>query len=174
MPPQKNSGNKGAKRETGASMKNRRFVQNFLDDLRAEGAIDDVHIGRVLRKMGDGRMEVFYVDASKKTEKGNVAQAKIPGRFSGRGKHSVWIDVGTFVAIAGNGLGGGVGFEIAAVFSPDQMRDISKEFDVDPRVLALDITDSSQLVKKTIKNSTTAGYEFDVGEESEEVNVDEI
>jgi hypothetical protein len=173
MPPQKNSGNKGAKRGTmGASVKNRRFVQNFLDDLRAEGVVADVHIGRVLRKMGDGRMEVFYVDTSKKTEQGNVVQAKIPGKFSGRGKRSVWIDVGTFVAIASNGLGGGVEFEIVAVFTPDEMRDISKEFDVDPRVLALDITDSSQLVKKTIKNSTTAGYEFDLSDE--EVNVDEI
>ena len=86
MPPQKNSGNKGAKSGiTGASVKNRKFVQNFLDDLRAEGHVEDVHIGRVLRKMGDGRMEVFYVNTSKKTEQGNVAQAKIPGKFSGRG-----------------------------------------------------------------------------------------
>ena len=171
MPPQKNSGNKGAKRETGASMKNRRFVQNFLDDLRVDGSVTDVHIGRVLRKMGDGRMEVFYVDTSKKTEQGNVAQAKIPGKFSGRGKHSVWIDVGTFVAIASNGLGGGVEFEIAAVFTPDQMREISKEFDMDPRVLALDITDSSQLTKRTAKNTEVAGYEFDIHEEVDVENI---
>ena len=116
-------------------------------------------------------MEVFYVDTSKKTEQGNVAQAKIPGKFSGRGKRSVWIDIGTFVAIASNGLGGGVEFEIAAVFTPDEMRDISKEFDVDPRVLAVDITDSSQLTKRTAKNTELAGYEFDI---HEEVDVDTI
>jgi hypothetical protein len=173
MPPQKNAGNKGAKRETGASVKNRKFVQNFLDDLRVEGGVADVHIGRILRKMGDGRMEVFYVDNSKKTEKGSVAQAKIPGKFSGRGKRSVWMDVGTFVAIATNGLGGGVGFEIVAVFTPDQMREISKEFDVDPRVLAVDITDGTKLVTKSVQNTATAGYEFDViGEE--EVDVENI
>ena len=100
MPPQKNSGNKGAKRETGASVKNRKFVQNFLDDLRKDGTVADVHIARILRKMGNGRMEVFYVDRTKKTERGTVTQAKIPGKFSGRGKHSVWMDVGTFVAVA--------------------------------------------------------------------------
>lgn len=176
MPPQKNSGNKGAKRETGASVKNRKFVQNFLDDLRVEGGVADVHIGRILRKMGDGRMEVFYVDNTKKTERGSVAQAKIPGKFSGRGKHSVWMDIGTFVAIASNGLGGGVGYEIAAVFTPDQMREISKEFNVDPRVLAVDITDGAKLTTKSVQNTATAGYEFDViGEEDEEdIDIDDI
>ena len=174
MPPQKNSGNKGAKRETGASVKNRKFVQNFLDDLRKDGTVADVHIARILRKMGNGRMEVFYVDRTKKTERGTVTQAKIPGKFSGRGKHSVWMDVGTFVAVADSGISGAGEFEIVAVFSPDQMRDISKEFSVDPRVLAVDVTDSSQLTSKSAQ--PMAGYVFDVlGEEDEEeVDVDEI
>ena len=176
MPPQKNSGNKGAKRETGASSKNRRFVQNFLDDLRAEGVVADVHIGRITRKMGNGRMEVFYVDNAKKNSKGTVTQAKIPGKFSGRGKHSVWIDVGTFVAVADSGISGSAEFEIVAVFSPDQMRDISKEFDVDPRILAVDVTDAAQLTSKTMQNSEHAsGYEFDtVAEDDDEVDINEI
>jgi hypothetical protein len=176
MPPQKNSGNKGAKRETGASSKNRRFVQNFLEDLRAEGVVADVHIARIIRKMGNGRMEVFYVDNAKKTAKGAVTQAKIPGKFSGRGKHSVWIDVGTFVAVADSGISGSAEFEIVAVFSPDQMRDISKEFDVDPRILAVDITDATQLTSRSMqKAELTSGYEFDViAEEDEDVDIDEI
>ena len=177
MPPQKNSGNKGAKRETGASSKNRRFVQNFLDDLRTEGVVADVHIARILRKMGNGRMEVFYVDNEKKTSKGTITQAKIPGKFSGRGKHSVWIDIGTFVAVADSGITGAGEFEIVAVFTPDQMRDISKEFTVDPRVLAVDITDGTQLTTKTAQTmGTTSGYEFDVlgEEEDEDVEIDEI
>jgi hypothetical protein len=174
MPPQKNSGNKGAKRETGASSKNRRFVQNFLDDLRAEGVVADVHIARIIRKMGNGRMEVFYVDNSKKTSKGTVTQAKIPGKFSGRGKHSVWIDVGTFVAVADSGISGSAEFEIVAVFSPDQMRDISKEFDVDPRILAVDVTDGAQLTSRTMQSSElTSGYEFDTLDE-EDVEIDDI
>jgi hypothetical protein len=171
MPPQKNSGNKGAKRETGASVKNRKFVHNFLDDLRVEGGVEDVHIGRILRKMGNGRMEVFYVDTTKKTERGSVVQAKIPGKFSGRGKHSVWMDIGTFVAIASTGLGG---FEVAAVFTPDQMREMSKEFNIDPRVLAVDITETSQLTSKNVQSNTTGGYEFDTIDEEGEVDIDEI
>jgi hypothetical protein len=176
MPPQKNSGNKGAKRETGASSKNRRFVQNFLDDLRAEGVVADVHIARILRKMGNGRMEVFYVDNAKKNTKGAVTQAKIPGKFSGRGKHSVWIDVGTFVAVADSGISGSAEFEIVAVFTPDQMRDISKEFSVDPRILAVDITDATQLTSRNMqKSEQTNGYEFDaIAENEEDVNIDEI
>ena len=176
MPPQKNSGNKGAKSGiTGASLKNRKFVQNFLDDLRKDGVVADVHIARILRKMGNGRMEVFYVDNAKKTAKGAVTQAKIPGKFSGRGKRSVWIDVGTFVAVADSGISGSAEFEIVAVFSPDQMRDISKEFNVDPRVLAVDITDGAQLVSKSVASmGQSAGYEFDIIGEEEEVDVDEI
>jgi hypothetical protein len=175
MPPQKNSGNKGAKRETGASVKNRKFVQNFLDDLRAEGTVSDVHIARILRKMGNGRMEVFFVDNAKKTEKGTVTQAKIPGKFSGRGKHSVWMDIGSFVAVADSGISGSAEFEIVAVFSPDQMREIGKEFNVDPRVLAVDVTDVVQLKGSSMKTNSGAGYEFDViGEEDEEVDVDAI
>ena len=175
MPPQKNSGNKGAKRETGASVKNRKFLQNFLDDLRAEGTVSDVHIARILRKMGNGRMEVFFVDNAKKTEKGTVTQAKIPGKFSGRGKHSVWMDIGTFVAVADSGISGSAEFEVVAVFTPDQMRDIGKEFEVDPRVLAVDVTDVVQLKGSSMKTNSNAGYEFDVlGEEDEEVDVDAI
>jgi hypothetical protein len=176
MPPQKNSGNKGAKRETGASSKNRRFVNNFLDDLRAEGVVADVHIARILRKMGNGRMEVFYVDNTKKGAKGSVTQAKIPGKFSGRGKHSVWIDVGTFVAVADSGISGSAEFEIVAVFSPDQMRQISKEFNVDPRILAVDVTDVKQLTTKTMqKEEIVNGYEFaTIAEDEEDVDIDEI
>ena len=176
MPPQKNSGNRGAKRETSATIKNRRFVQDFLDDLRAEGRVNDVFIGRVIRRMGDGRMEVFYTEKVKDENKGRVTQAKIPGRFSGKGKHSVWIDVGTFVAIASTGVNGSAAFEIVAVFSSDQMRDISREFDLDSRITSVENTDAAALVaNKGIKLNDT-GFEFDTIEDitDEEVDVDNI
>lgn len=168
MPPQKNAGNRGAKRETGASIKNRKFVHNFIDDLRSEGAVDHVHIGRVIRRLGDGRMEVFYVEKVKGEQRGKAAQAKIPGKFSGRGKHSVWIDVGSFVAISDTGVNGSAAFEISAVFTPEQMRDIAKEFELDPRLLMVDNTDSSQLVNNKTTKHDAAGYEFDTVEEQEE------
>lgn len=176
MPPQKNSGNRGAKRETGASKKNRIFIHNFLDDLRKEGNVEDVYIGRVLRRLGDKRMEVFYTQTVKDEQKGRVVQAKIPGKFSGKAKHSVYIDVGTFVAVANTGVSGSAEFEIVAVFSPEQMRDISKEFKLDPRVLAVDNTDSQQLVttKMTMKDET--GYDFDAIAEvdEDELDIDDI
>lgn len=179
MPPQKNSGNKGAKRETGASSKNRRFLQNFMDDLRAEGGVDNVHIGRVLRRLGDGRMEVFFTEKVKGNDsKGRVAQAVIRGSFRGRGKHSVWIDVGSFVAIAETGVAGPSALEIVAVMSSDQMREIGKELTIDPRVLAVDAMDTKQLLSSKMTPHHDVGYEFDgvIEEEDNEddVDVDEI
>ena len=175
MPPQKNSGNRGAKRETSATIKNRRFVQDFLDDLRKEGNVSDVFIGRVIRRLGDGRMEVFYTEKVKNEHKGRVSQAKIPGRFSGKGKHSVWIDVGTFVAIASTGVNGSAAFEIVAVFSADQMRDISREFDLDSRITSVDNTDAATLVANKGFTSKDLGFEFDnIQEDDEDVDVDNI
>lgn len=173
MPPQKNSGNRGAKRETGASIKNRKFVQNLLEDLRSEGAVEHVHLGRVIRRLGDGRMEVFYVQKLKNDQRGKTAQAKIPGKFSGRGKHSVWIDVGTFVAIGETGVAGSAAFEIVAVFTPEQMRDIAEEFNIDPRVMAVDNTDGAQLVANKMSSSNDPGFDF-MGVADEDIDIDDI
>jgi hypothetical protein len=177
MPPQKNNGNRGAKKETGVSAKNRRFKQNFIDDLRKEGEVANVHIARILRRMGDGRMEVFFVEkvGSNSETRGKVAQAVIRGSFRGRGKHSVWIDVGSFVAIAETGVSGSAALEIVAVFSPDEMRDIASEFDVDLRVLAVDNTDGAQLLGNKMSSSHDAGYEFGtIAEQDEELDIDDI
>lgn len=176
MPPQKNNGNRGAKKETGVSSKNRRFKQNFLDDLRNEGEVANVHIARILRRMGDGRMEVFYVEkvGEKGETRGKVAQAVIRGSFSGRGKHSVWIDVGSFVAIADSGVSGSAALTIVAVFSPDEMREIASEFDVDARVLAVDNVDSTQLLATKGGFSNDTGFEFATIAEAEELDIDNI
>jgi hypothetical protein len=179
MPPQKNSGNKGAKRETGASSKNRRFVQNFMDDLRAEGGVEHVHIARVLRRLGDGRMEVFFTEKVKGNDsKGRVAQAVIRGSFRGRGKHSVWIDFGSIVAIAETGVAGPSALEIVAVLTADQMRDIGREIIIDPRVLAVDATDTTQLLSSKMTMNHDVGYEFDgvieEDDDEQEVDVDNI
>lgn len=177
MPPQKNNGNRGAKKETGVSAKNRRFKQNFLDDLRKEGEVANVYIARVLRRMGDGRMEVFYVEkvGVKNETRGKIAQAVIRGSFRGRGKHSVWIDVGSFVAIAETGVSGSAALEIVAVFSPDEMRDIASEFEVDVRVLAVDNTDGAQLLTNKMSSSHDTGYEFEtIAEQDDELDIDDI
>jgi len=177
MPPQKNAGNRGAKKESGISAKNRKFKQYLLSDLRADGSVEDVHIARVIRRMGDGRMEVFYakkIDGTDET-RGHVEQAVIRGSFRGRGKRSVWIDVGTFVAVAETGLGGSIALEIVAVFSPDEIRDISKEFNIDPRVLAVDTTDGTQLLSSKMRLNNDSGYEFETIKETEEdVDIENI
>lgn len=178
MPPQKNAGNKGAQKETGVSAKNRRFKQDFLSDLRSEGGVDSVYIARILRRMGDGRMEVFYVPKinEKGDTRGKVAQALIRGSFRGKGKRSVWIDVGSFVAVAESGLGGSASLEIVAVFSPDEMRDMSREFEIDPRILAVDAVDSSQLIGTKVSSKHENGYEFGTVEEAddEDLDIDDI
>jgi hypothetical protein len=173
MPPQKNSGNKGAKRETGASSKNRRFIQNFLDDLRTEGGVQHVHIGRVTKRLGDGRMEVFFTEKVKGNDsKGRVAQAVIRGSFRGRGKHSVWIDVGSFVAIADTGVSGPSALEIVGVLTAEQMREVGREMQIDPRVLAVDATDTTQLLSSKMTAADDKGYDFDTIEEDDEEEVD--
>lgn len=170
-PPQKNTGNRGAKRQTNAAKKNQNFIHDLLDDMRKEGSVDDVYIGRVLRWLGDKRIEVFYTETVKGEQRGKAVQAKIPGKFSGKAKYSVHIDVGTFVAIANTGVSGSAEFEIVAVFSQDQMRDISKEFNIDKRVLALDNTDAEQLVKTKMTAQDEIGYEFG---NDDELDVDDI
>ena len=174
--PQKNSGNRGAKKESGVSAKNRKVKTQLLDDLRSNRGSNEVHIARVLRRFGNGRMEVFYVKPTGKSgeTRGCVGQAIIPGSFRGRGKRSVWIDVNSFVAVAESGLGGSVDMEIVAVFSPDEMRDVAREFNVDPRVTAIENTDSTQLLASKMGGKTDIGYEFDGAVNNEDVDIDEI
>ena len=97
------------------------------------------------RKLGNGRVEVFYVakekektfdhegnEIEKDVYKSYEKQATIKGSFRGRGKHSVWIDVGTAVAVADAGLGH---LMIMAVLTRDQLQDIAKTSYVDERIL---------------------------------------
>jgi hypothetical protein len=168
MPPQKNNGNKGAKRETGVSMKNKRFIQSFMDDIRKEGSVDDVYISRILKKMGNGRVEAFYVGADNRPR---TVQAVIRGSFRGKGKRSVWIEDNAIVMIADSGIGGSAEFEVVAVLSPEQLRDLRKDTSIDPRVVAFDIVDTEVLMSdKPLTDD--GGFEFEIPEE--EVNVDDI
>lgn len=157
-------------------MKNRKFKKDFLDDLRKEGIVEDVHIGRVLRSFGNGRVEVFYTKpvGTNKENRGCVGQAVIRGSFRKGGKRSVPITKDSFVAIADTGLAGSINLEIVGVFSPQEIRDIAKEFDVDPRVLAVDATDTTQLLSSKMTLNHDSGYEFDTAEDNADVDVDNI
>ena len=103
MPPQKNSGNRGSKKEAAVTTKNNRFVKNLLDDVRSEGKVDDIYIARILKKMGNGRMEAFYIDSDGRPQ---IKQTLIRGSFRGKGKRGAWIDIGSVVIIADSGIPG--------------------------------------------------------------------
>ena len=162
MPPQKNTGNKGAKRETGVSTKNKRFIQSFLDDIRNEGGVSDVYVSRILKKMGNGRVEAFYVDSDNKP---HTVQAVIRGSFRGKAKRSVWIEDNAIVMIADSGIGGSAEYEVVAVLSADQLRDLRKEMDIDPRVIAFEVVDTQLLMSD--KPLDEGGFEFEAVDEVE-------
>jgi hypothetical protein len=168
MPPQKNAGAKASKRVSGVQSKNSRFIQSYLDDLRCEGKADDVYIGRVIGRLGSGRMDVFYIDADSKPQ---TVQSVIRGSFRGKGKRSVWIDVGSIVAIAYSGISGSAEYEIMAVLSQEDLNSLRRETTIDPRIL--DITNVDKDVLKSDNPIPDGGFEFETIEE-DEIDVDDI
>lgn len=154
MSGQKNSGNKGRKRESGVSKRHNLLISNLMSDLRNEGKADDVYIARVLRKLGNGRVEVFYVtkeiqqtfdregiEIEKEVYVTHEGQAIIKGSFRGRGKHSVWVDLGGIVVVSDTGLGI---LEIVGVLTQEQLNDISKTSFVDERIMKPMITGDTE------------------------------
>lgn len=123
----------------------------LLDDYRKNEKTDGVHVGRVLRRMGCGRMEVFYIKPVVDTEEvealayGETRAPKIRmeatqqimpmrGGLRGKAKKTVWVDIDSLVMIAETGLSGTT-HEIVAVFSPEQVAKYRKLFpDADERL----------------------------------------
>jgi hypothetical protein len=168
MPPQKNAGAKASKRVSGVQSKNSRFIQSYLDDLRKEGSVEHVYISRVIGRLGNGRMEVFYIDSKQKPQ---TVQAIIRGSFRGKGKRSVWIDVGSIVAIADSGIAGSAEFEIMAILDQSDVNALRNEIVLDNRIL--DITNVDKDMLKSDRPSIDGGFEFEDASE-EEVDIDAI
>jgi hypothetical protein len=84
--------------------------------------------------------------------------------------------VGSFVAIADTGVSGPSALEIVGVLTADQMREVGREMQIDPRVLAVDATDTTQLLSSKMTMGHEVGYEFGTIDEDddEEVDVDGI
>jgi hypothetical protein len=118
-------------------------------------------------------MDIFYIDSKNKPQ---TAQAVIRGSFRGKGKRSVWIDIGSIVVIADSGIGGSAQFEIMAVLAQDDIDTLRRETVLDPRIL--DITNVDKDVLKTDRLGLDGGFEFDKGEEAEEaeeeIDLDDI
>ena len=140
------SGHRGrANGEGNTAKKNRIFVENFISDMRTEGKCDGVFVGRVLAKMGEGRMQVFFLDDLKRPV---TIIAPIKGSLRGRGKSQAHIDTGSVVLLVDMGLSGALSHEIVAVVQPEVIPTLCKAMEVDARILAKDITDVKELQTK--------------------------
>ena len=116
--------------ESSKARNNRTIIDNLLDDYRDGTNTDGVFVGRVLRRMGSGRMEVFYIKKEFNEYEGDhgveVTQI-IPmrGGLRGRGKKDVWVDPGALVVLSETGLAQTT-HEIVAVFSAAQIARLRK------------------------------------------------
>lgn len=138
---QKNSGNKGAKRrnDIGASAKNKKEVLKLFDFVKDQGDDDPImrvgtYVAKVLRKLGNGQVLVFFVDEISKPIE---TRAIIRGSFRGRGKRDVWIDVGSLVVVEENiNI-----YEIVALLSREQIKTLSEIIYIDDRIYSDDPVD---------------------------------
>jgi hypothetical protein len=141
-------------------------IRDYIEDLRAKDT-EHVHIARVLKFNGDGRVEVVYCIG----EKGIIAQVIIPGRFRGKAKYSSLVDVGSFLLIGETGVSGPASLEMMALISDEQMDKIKNVVDVDKRILA------KEADKETIVANKVAVDDIDIFDRSgttHSVNIDDI
>lgn len=150
--------------ESSKARNNRCLVDDLLWDYENQEKTDGIYVGRVLRRMGCGRMEVFYLN-----DKGHDTQQIVPmrGGLRGKGKKDVWIDIDSLVMIVDTGLSGAT-HEIIAVFSDAQVHKLKKlKPDLDPRLLLKGGAEKME--------DTKDGFEFEKHEEvNEEVDIDDI
>lgn len=135
------SGHKAQRNSEGSKARhNREFIDDLLDDIKNGEKLTDVHVARVTRRMGSGRMEVFYIrEVVDNEDEENLAADVLPvkkapkirqeavnqiipmrGGLRGKGKGTVWVDIDALVMIAETGLAGTT-HEIVAVFRPEQV-----------------------------------------------------
>ena len=167
MPPQKNSGAKSSKRVSGVESKNARFIQTYLDDIRRKQSTENVYVARIIARLGDGRMDAFYLDEENKPQ---TAQVVIRGSFRSKGKRSVWIEVGSIVIIASSGIPGSAEFGIMAILSQEDLNALKREITIDPRIL--DTASVDKVVLKSDIITPDGGFEFDTAED--EIDIEDI
>lgn len=130
-----------ANSESSKARNNRTIIDNLLDDYRDGTNTDGVFVARVVRRMGSGRMEVFYIRKQFNEFEGDhgaeVTQiVPMRGGLRGRGKKDVWVDPGALVVLAETGLAQTT-HEIVAVFSAAQIARLRKlKPDMDARFFA--------------------------------------
>jgi hypothetical protein len=179
------SGHKAQRNSEGSKARNNRcLVDDLLDDIRNGENTQGVHVARVTKRMGCGRMEVFYLEevveekktdnwmtgeksVSRKVEQ-RVVQQIMPmrGGLRGKGKRNVWVDLDSLVMIAETGLAGTT-HEIVAVFSPEQVSKLRRlKPDMDERYFLKGTAE--------VSSKQDGGFEFEEEREDGEVDVDNI
>jgi hypothetical protein len=162
------SGHRSQRNSEGAKAKhNRCLIDDLLDDIRNDEGLTDIHIARVTKRMGNGRMEVmFFQDVGEDGTRMMQQIVPMRGGLKGRAKKTVWIDIDSIVMIAETGLAG-TSHEIVAVFLPEQVARL--------RTMRPDMDERLFLKGSTETAAAEGGFEFeDTKEESAEVNVDNI
>jgi hypothetical protein len=155
------SGHRSQRNSEGNKARNNRIKGDLLlDDLFNEEEIDGVLVGKVTRRLGCGRMEICHFN-----EKGEafLMQAPLRGGMRGKGKKSVWVDIGSVVIVAETDLSGKT-HEIIAVMTPEQLA----------RYRVIMPKADARLFVKDGNTEETAKDEIVFDEDHEDVDVDAI
>jgi hypothetical protein len=152
-------GHRSQRAENPKAVKNHNLVDLWISDL-GNTFPENTLLGRVTKRMGNGRMEVFAQDS-----KGVIhPRINVPlrGGMTGRSKSSVWVDTNKLVLICETGLAGSLAYEIFAVLEDSQISAIKKNQTLDKRFFS--VSDDMENPEDT--------YEFEKDEE--EVDIDAI
>jgi hypothetical protein len=158
-------------RHSGESSKRKSddLVSNYIYDLKQlkkdEELDDEIYVARVIKTMGNARIEVVY----SRGEKVFVEQAKIPGRFTGRARKSMLVIPGVFILVAKTGVVGALALEMVAIVSREDLSKIEELTFVHPNITSL-VTDQTDLTTRTTANE--GGFEFEGREE--EIDIDNV
>ena len=120
MPRNTTGGSKHKSRANGegnTARKNRTLIEKFIYDMTHDGSCEGIHVARVMRRVGDGRMEVMYHE----DEMFHTIIAPIKGSLRGRGKSQAHIDTGSVILVSDTGMTSGIIHEIVAVFNAVQL-----------------------------------------------------
>lgn len=165
------SAHRGQRNSEGSKARhNREFIDDLLDDYRKNEKTDGVFVGRVTRRLGSGRMEVFYMAKrpadEDEPERWEAITRIMPmrGGLRGKAKKTVWVDIDSLVMLAETGLAGTT-HEIIAVFSAEQVAKYRKQF---PHA------DERLFLKSGGEVEEAQGIIFETEEDGAEIDVDNI
>jgi hypothetical protein len=141
------------------------IVSDYIYDLKKKEMDDEIYVARVIKNLGNARIEVVYSH----DEKVFVGQAKIPGRFTGRARKSMLVSPGTFLLVAKTGVVGALALEMMAIVSREELVKIQELIPLHANVTSV-VTDTSELQTRTTAKDD--GYVFEGHED--EVDIDNV